>query len=895
MGRLLSEALIGATAYDRIAGYFSSSILEVAGEALEQMADGAPVRVVCNSSLDALDVLTAKAAKQRTVQEWCASLPADIGAPLKARLQRLYSLLGSGRLRVKVLPDERLGLVHGKAGVISRADGTKLAFLGSTNETKAGWALNYELVWSDDSPDAIDWTEEEFNALWTDPWAVDLADAVIADVGRLAKRTVMPGVETWRGEAAEIAAPVVELPVYRRDNGLWAHQKYFIKLAFDAHKRGGARFVLADEVGLGKTVSMALAAKLMTLLGGGRVLILAPKTLASQWQDELWELLSMPSAIWTGRAWIDENDVEHPAQGTHDLANCPRRVGIVSSGLVTQSEEAAHVLLSGSYECVVLDEAHRARRRNLGPTHRREAADANNLLRFIDALSSRTRSMLLGTATPVQLDPIEAWDLLNALGQGSTAVLGSKFSCWRTRPRDGLDLVTGRAALPSSLTEAWEWMRDPLPPADEGREFDLTRKALRLSDVDTWAAADLTGLRPADQQRLDKASRRFFADHHPFIRHIVRRSRDFLENTIDPSTGEPYLRRIEVRLFGEADDEALTLPPFLRDAYSAAEDFCREVGHRPGLNSGFLKTMLLRRMGSSIEAGRRTAVRLLGEHLEVEDDDADDATNATVLGASQSGLYPLLPAERRHVERLVGLLAGTSDDDPKARAVERILIGGVDGGESWLDRGCIIFSQYLDSARWLAVRLSALLTTETVGLYGGGDASGVFIAGVFERRTRDELREQVKLGALRLIVGTDAASEGLNLQRLGSLINLDLPWNPTRLEQRKGRIQRIGQLRDEVLIYNMRYRDSVEDRVHSLLSERLRSIRDMFGQLPDTLEDVWVNVALADVERAKQVIDAVPLAHPFEMRYDRVEPVDFESCSRVLDQHAQLELLRQGW
>ena len=58
------------------------------------------------------------------------------------------------------------------------------------------------------------------------------------------------------------------------------------------------------------------------------------------------------------------------------------------------------------------------------------------------------------------------------------------------------------------------------------------------------------------------------------------------------------------------------------------------------------------------------------------------------------------------------------------------------------------------------------------------------------------------------VIGTEAASEGLNLQRLGSLINLDLPWNPTRLEQRKGRIQRIGQLRSEVLIYNMRYRGS---------------------------------------------------------------------------------------
>jgi superfamily II DNA/RNA helicase len=148
---------------------------------------------------------------------------------------------------------------------------------------------------------------------------------------------------------------------------------------------------------------------------------------------------------------------------------------------------------------------------------------------------------------------------------------------------------------------------------------------------------------------------------------------------------------------------------------------------------------------------------------------------------------------------------------------------------------------------------------------------------------------------LRLAIGTDAASEGLNLQRLGSLINLDLPWNPTRLEQRKGRIQRIGQLRPEVLIYNMRYRDSVEDRVHQLLSERLSNIRNMFGQIPDTLEDVWVAAALKDEEEAKRVIDAVPKRHPFEMRYDRIESVDWESCSRVLDSVSQLEALRAGW
>jgi superfamily II DNA/RNA helicase len=90
----------------------------------------------------------------------------------------------------------------------------------------------------------------------------------------------------------------------------------------------------------------------------------------------------------------------------------------------------------------------------------------------------------------------------------------------------------------------------------------------------------------------------------------------------------------------------------------------------------------------------------------------------------------------------------------------------------------------------------------------------------------------VRAREIRILLGTETASEGLNLQRLGTLINLDLPWNPTRLAQRKGRIQRIGQVRDVVSIYNMRYKDSVEDRVHELLSDRLENIHRMFGAAP---------------------------------------------------------------
>ncbi len=93
----------------------------------------------------------------------------------------------------------------------------------------------------------------------------------------------------------------------------------------------------------------------------------------------------------------------------------------------------------------------------------------------------------------------------------------------------------------------------------------------------------------------------------------------------------------------------------------------------------------------------------------------------------------------------------------------------------------------------------------------------------------------------------------------------------------------------------MRYRDSVEDRVHDLLSERLKSIRDLFGQLPDVLEDVWVDVALGEQERAKQIIDAVLQKHPFEICYAEVRPIDWESCTQALSDDAKLEVLRKGW
>ena len=130
-----------------------------------------------------------------------------------------------------------------------------------------------------------------------------------------------------------------------------------------------------------------------------------------------------------------------------------------------------------------------------------------------------------------------------------------------------------------------------------------------------------------------------------------------------------------------------------------------------------------------------------------------------------------------------------------------------------------------------------------------------------------------------------------------TLVNIDLPWNPTRLEQRKGRIQRIGQLSGEILIYNMRYKDSVEDKVHRKLSGRLYEIYNLFGQIPDVLEDVWVAIAQGDEAKAELAINKLPKQNPFVLKYEKAIPNlgDWEKCSAVLDKSDVMRELLQGW
>ena len=125
--------------------------------------------------------------------------------------------------------------------------------------------------------------------------------------------------------------------------------------------------------------------------------------------------------------------------------------------------------------------------------------------------------------------------------------------------------------------------------------------------------------------------------------------------------------------------------------------------------------------------------------------------------------------------------------DPKLDAVVYFL-----DEKNWLSDGTIVFSQYYDTAYWITANLAKHFEGETVAVYGGAGRSGIFLGDEWRTVEREDIKAGVRDYRLRLVVATDAACEGLNLQALGTLINVDLPWNPSRLEQRIGRIKPYG-------------------------------------------------------------------------------------------------------
>ena len=893
----LADRLQGAQSYKRIAGYFRSSILELVGEQIENIPI---VRIVCNSELDPQDVLVSQAARDVALKERWNQEPVEGEAFFHAeKYKRLYALLTNGRVQIRVVPKDKVFL-HGKAGVITLADGRRTSFLGSINESKSAFASNYEILWEDTSTAGCDWVDEEFELLWKD--SIPLPEVIIQEIGRIAERQVVTVAQV---PAADVpAAAMVESPIYRGGEQLQPWQRSFVA-TFLQHREiyGKARLLIADEVGLGKTLSMATAALVAALLGDGPVLILCPATLTLQWQTELKDRLGIPSAVWVSnqKHWLDPEGRKVMTRGAEDIARCPYQVAIVSTGLIVHQSPEAQVLKKLRLGTLILDESHKARRKGqLGV----QTPPPNNLLAFMLEIARNAQHVILGTATPIQTQVNELWDLLAILNQGAEHVMGRESaSRWRfcdeTHP-----FVTGEAR-PADEFAAWDLLRAPLPAKDTpmmdaacSQLVRSVRNELNLADKKFLVTEAVTSLGPFTRRDVQRTTQTdFFRRNNPFVRHVVLRKRRALEemNLLDSIAvnvhPDPKLPLGHYRGVTFEGKGLMTNAPF-RVAYKETERFIDLLSQR-ARGAQLLRSVFLQRICSSFMSGLMTVERMLERRV---DETADDAQTEML---ELEVLQTLTDDEVDCLEAIRDELTRKALVDPKLNAVRWFLSQYESDGKPWHALGCIIFSQYYDTAHWVASELTKDFPDKVVALYAGADRSGMFRNSVFESFKREEIKKRVKTREVQLVVATDAACEGLNLQTLGTLINIDLPWNPSRLEQRLGRIKRFGQARTSVDMLNLTYHETRDEDVYNVISARMQDKHDIFDGTPDCIDDDWIDDIEAYERQAETHLHLRDqTSNIFDMTWGKTMGDDgttWSQCSKVLSRQDIDQVMSRPW
>ncbi len=888
----LAKSLTGAKRYFRIAGYFRSSIFELVGEEISQIPE---VKIICNSEIDLIDFKVATGRSVALKERW-NEIDVESDAMLyKDRYQKLDALLHAGNVEIRVVPKNTLFL-HGKAGSIHYPDGSRKSFIGSVNESKSAFTSNYELVWLDDDEESADWVEEEFWELWKE--GIPLPDTILEEIHRVANRKEIT-IDALKPEEVPAAA-MAEAPIYRGGEQLQPWQRSFVTLFLEHRETyGKVRLLLADEVGVGKTLSMATSALVSSLLEDGPVLILAPSTLTIQWQIEMKDKLGIPSAVWSSqqKVWIGvEGQQLSPKGHAESIKKCPYKIAIVSTGLIMHQREAgdyikeAESLLKNRYGTVILDEAHKARLRGgFGEA----SIEPNNLLAFMLLIAKKSKHIILGTATPIQTNVRELWDLMRILNSGANFVLGDTSSLWQDFER-AIPIITGQQQIPTS-EEVWEWISNPLPPSSENDLIANIRDFYYIKEKEFSCSYDYKDLDflVKEMWLSQMINSTYFQKINPVLRHVVLRKRSQLEE-------QGLLEKVGVNthpILSKADQYQHrflglgigTNTPF-EVAYKKAEEFSELLQSRAKVG-GFMKTLMLQRICSSFESGLKTARKMLSHTLPQDEDDNSEQVEHVLSNMS--------PAEVECLKEIERQLSRPEAVDSKLDTVKWFLTTFRSDGKTWLEHGCIIFSQYYDTAEWIARELAKSFSGTVVAVYAGAGKSGLFLNSEFNSVERELIKTAVRNHEIRLVVATDAACEGLNLQALGTLINIDLPWNPSRLEQRLGRIKRFGQVRKTVDMLNLVYSETQDEKVYSVLSERLKNTYDIFGSLPDTIEDDWIE----DEEALAEHIDAYihereKAQNAFTVKYrDTVDPEanKWELCAEVLSRRNIIDELSKPW
>ncbi len=552
------------------------------------------------------------------------------------------------------------------------------------------------------------------------------------------------------------------------------------------------RFLLADDAGAGKTIMTGLYLREMLarrLIQ--RVLVVPPAGLVGNWEREMRTLFRLPFRI---------------ARGADARSGNPF-VGAMSDRLIVSIDTLAgermfermrEAVASGAarpYDLVVFDEAHKLAADRERDFYVRKT-DRYRLAEALAGLPVEDARWRLG------------WSAANLLLLTATPHMGKDFPyycLWRLLAPDALATFDAFESFPEGQRRRYFIRRTKEEMVrTDGRPLYPQRRCDTLSY--TLSAAE---------QELYDATTRYITESYnkaqKLNRSAARLAMSVFQRRLASST-YALTRSFERRL--NRLDEAIELA-------------------RAG-RIGELERRQTRIANTQDFFETRTADEDAGDDGEPERHEAfEEAALGGLVTTALSGLRE----ERAEVEVLLSQARRLADagNDSKFEKLRAVM-----ADSDFAQEKLIVFTEHRDTAEFLMHRLEGLGFTGQVALIHGG----------LDYRAREAqvelFRRSADTGGASVLVATDAAGEGINLQFCWLMVNYDVPWNPARLEQRMGRIHRYGQMRDPVVIVNLIAGETREGRVLNVLLEKLEAIRAQLrsDKVFDVIGRLFENVPL---------------------------------------------------
>jgi len=373
----------------------------------------------------------------------------------------------------------------------------------------------------------------------------------------------------------------------------------------------------------------------------------------------------------------------------------------------------------------------------------------------------------------------------------------------------------------------------PCPRLQKYLEKSDRIMAYRLDDVWKQGQKIVNHQKYIENEPFITASKQYLSSNTPIKDLMFRHTRDTLREYYKRGILD---RDISIR---EVSDNAIAIEPKREvQLYIAVSNYVRhfynlaQKENRKAL--GFLMTQYRRRLTSSFYAVQKSLQRRLdslltqqGSNLTADDyadfDDADDA----VIEGLESYIQPIDPQEIQYLEDLLQQFDSTGEDTKLSQFIIKLR-------QELIEReSAIAFTQYTDTMDYLRDSLSQLYGAQ-VACYSGRGGE-LYRQGEWHTVPKEKIKRQFRDGEIKILLCTESASEGLNLQTCGILFNYDMPWNPMRVEQRIGRIDRIGQRYSTVRIHNFYYDGTVEAKVYKKLRDRINAFKTVVGNLQPIL------------------------------------------------------------